>query len=50
MHGGTLTASSQGENTGSTFVLRLPLMSATDDRREEAVEQDAGAAKEKLSR
>jgi len=32
MHGGTLTASSEGENKGTTFLVRLPRSSAGDRR------------------
>jgi hypothetical protein len=34
MHGGTLTATSEGENKGAVFALRLPLAGTTAARRD----------------
>jgi signal transduction histidine kinase len=50
MHGGTLTAESQGENRGATFFLRLPLTSELDGRADPMSGLDAGATKEKWPR
>jgi two-component system, chemotaxis family, CheB/CheR fusion protein len=39
MHGGTVTAYSQGEGTGSEFVVRLPLASASEALADGAIER-----------
>jgi signal transduction histidine kinase len=49
MHGGTLTASSDGENRGAMFALRLPLAGTAAARRDER-KAAARAAKENSAR
>jgi signal transduction histidine kinase len=50
MHAGSLTAASDGENKGTTFVVRLPVLpSQSDERRRSTGDRGASPSKESVS-